>query len=68
MIEALSCNLATYLQILIPLLKTSLLKSPYKMNPAFFSIYTNPHQPVLQPSMNSLMHFSKIFTLLQTIW
>ena len=62
-----NCKPAAYLQILIPLLKTSLLKSPYKMNPAFFSIYTNPHQLALQPSMNSLMHFLKISTLLQTI-
>ena len=51
-----NCKPAAYLQILIPLLKTSLLKSPYKMNPAFFSIYTNPHQPALQPSMfNALL-------------
>ena len=45
-----------------------LIKISLQNESAFFSIYTNPHQPALQPSMNSSVHSSKIFTLLQTIW
>ena len=37
-----SLSLFAYRQILIPLLKISLLKSPYKMNPAFLNIYKPP--------------------------
>ena len=56
-----NCKPAAYLQILIPLLKTSLLKSPYKMNPAF-------SQYIQTPSTSPATFYEQFNALLENIY